>query len=307
VGDVGPPDPVVVGHLDGVAEQLLLRVRPELADPRQRELALLAPGGVGEMLEAVHRDLPEDGRDRALDALRQQAEPRRGRRRVLQQTAEDQRLAEHARRLGQRQRRREVEHALVARERRVQPMAELVREREHVAPARRVVEHHIRRRARHRVGAERAAPLAGPDRRVDPAVVEERPRGVGELGREAGERLEHHVLRARPGDLLVLVGDGRHAVVVGEPVEPEQPRLEPVPPAGQLVAAAYRDDQRLDGLVGRLVGEVAAREPVRVGPQPVVDHLLRQQRVEHVAAHAQPRLERARHGARSGLALLALG
>ena len=171
----------------------------------------------------------------------------------------------------------------------VHAVAELVRERQHVAAARRVVEHHVRRGARDGVGAERAAALARAHRGVDPLLVEERARARGELGREALEGVEHHVLGARPRDRLVLVGHGGHAVVVREPVDAEQPRLEPVPAARQLVAPADRLDQRRDGLVGRLVGEVAAREPVRVGAQPVVDHLLRQQRVEHEAAHAQAR------------------
>ena len=186
-----------------------------------------------------------------------------------------------------------------ARERGVHAVAELVRERQHVAPPRRVVEHHVRRArsARCRSRTRRRACPAAPGRR-SAARRRTRARVVAQLGREARERVEHHVLRARPRDRLVLVDHRGHAVVVGEPVEAEQLRLQAVPAARQLVAAADGLDQRLDGLVGRLVGEVAARQPVRVGAQPVVDHLLGEQRVEHEAAHAQPGLQRRGHRTR---------
>src|SRR5215216_6176212 len=111
VRDVRPPAAVALGHLDGVAEHLLLRLGPERADAVERQLALRAPRRVRQVLEAVHRDLPEHGRDRALDALGQQPEPRRRRRRLVEQAAEHERLAEHAGGLRQRQRRREVEDA----------------------------------------------------------------------------------------------------------------------------------------------------------------------------------------------------
>src|SRR4051812_35567500 len=51
--------------------------------------------------------------------------------------------------------------------------AELVREREDVAPAPGVVEHHVGMRAGHGVRAERAAALARSHGRIDPALVEE--------------------------------------------------------------------------------------------------------------------------------------
>ena len=56
----------------------------------------------------------------------------------------------------------------------VDAVAELVRERQHVAAARGPVEHHVRVHGRHRVGAERARALAGPHRRVDPVLVKKR-------------------------------------------------------------------------------------------------------------------------------------
>ena len=162
-------------------------------------------------------------------------------------------------------------------------------------------------RGRHRVGAERTAALVRPHRRVDPRLVEE---ALHERPQLAGERavgVEHGLLRARPLDVLLLLRDGRHPVVVGELVEPQQPRLQAVPAARQLVARADRRDQRLDRLVRRLVGEIAAGEPVRVVAQAVVDHLVGEQGVEHVAARAQAGLERRGHALGGVAADVAVG
>src|SRR5437588_5242772 len=69
--DVGPPRAVALRDLDGVAEHLRLALRPELAEALYRELALLATLRVNEVLEAVHRDLAEDGGDHVLELLGQ--------------------------------------------------------------------------------------------------------------------------------------------------------------------------------------------------------------------------------------------
>ena len=264
VGDVGPPRLVVVGDLDGVAQQLLLGVRPQLAEAVDGELALVAPRGVHEVLEAVHRDLAEDRRDRAFDRLRQQRQARLGRRGRVQEPPEHERLAEHRRGLGQRQRRRHVVDALLGPERGVHAMPELVRQRQHVAAQVRVVQQHVRVHARHAVGAERAAALAGAHRPVDPVLVEEAVDQRAELVAEGRVGVEHDLLGLRPGDLLVVLRHRRHAVVVRELVDAQQLRLQAIPAARQLVASAHRLDQRLHGLVGGLVGQVARRQPVRV-------------------------------------------
>ena len=62
-----------------------------------------------------------------------------------------------------------------------------------------------------------------------------------------------------------------------------------------------------DRLVGRLVGEVAALQPVRVAAQPVVDHLVGEQRVEDEPAGAQAGLERGGHALGGVRALGAVG
>ena len=145
----------------------------------------------------------------------------------------------------------------------VQAVAELVGEHEHVAPAARVVEHHVGVHARRRVRAEGAAALVRAHRSVDPALVEEALREVAEHGRELVEGAEHEVGGLGPLDRDLLVGDRGHAVVVGELVEAEQLGLEAVPAPRQVVVGAHGLEQRLHRLVAGLVGEVAARQPVR--------------------------------------------
>ena len=88
--------------------------------------------------------------------------------RLLEQAAEDERLAEHRCRLGERQRRALLEHAARAGELGVQAVAHLVGEDEHVAALGRVVEHEVGVLARDGVRGERAAALGRPRRGVDP-------------------------------------------------------------------------------------------------------------------------------------------
>ena len=74
MGYVGPPHAVAVGHVHGVAEELRLGLGPELVDAVHRQFALGSPARMHEVLEAIHRHLPEDGGDRALEALGEQAQ-----------------------------------------------------------------------------------------------------------------------------------------------------------------------------------------------------------------------------------------
>ena len=145
--------------------------------------------------------------------------------------------------------------------------------------------------ARRHGGGERAATLAGPHRCVDPRLVDEAVDDAGELGGERGVGVEHDLCAFAPADLAVGARHRRHPVVVGEPVDPEHLGLERVPALGDRVVVDDRVDERLHRLVGGLVGEVARRDPRVVVPQPVVDRLVEQQRVEHEGAGAQARLE----------------
>ena len=125
--------------------------------------------------------------------------------RGVEQLAEGQHLAEDAGGLGQRQRRRGQELALRGGEALVHAVAELVRERHHVALLAEVVEEHVGVHLGDRRMGEGAGRLAGLDRRVDPALVEER---LGELGHarvEAGIGVEHGRARLGPADLAVVL------------------------------------------------------------------------------------------------------
>ena len=235
------------------------------------------------------------------------ARARAGRVRRVEQPAEDERLAEHRGRLAHGQRRVLLQRAARDGEACVQSVAELVGEHEDVAAAAGVVEHHVGMDARRGVGAEGAAALVRAYRSVDPVLVEEALGEVAEDGRELVEGAEHEVGGLGPVDRDLLVGHRGHAVVVGELVEAEQLGLEAIPAPWQLVVGAHGLEQRLHRLVAGLVGQVARREPVRIGAQAIIDGLVLQQGVEDVRARAQARLERRGDGLRRGAAHLAVG
>ena len=77
--DVRPPAAVAVGQLDRIAQQLGLALQPQVAQALDRQLAAVAALGVDELLEAVHRHLTEDRRDRVLEALGEQCQAGGGR------------------------------------------------------------------------------------------------------------------------------------------------------------------------------------------------------------------------------------
>ena len=133
--------------------------------------------------------------------------------------------------------------------RRMQAVAEFVRHRQDIAPPGGEIEQHVRVHARHRVRAEGAAPLVGPDRGIDPVAVEEPARDLARLGGERAVRLDDQLARRGVGERDVLGKDGGGPIVVGELVDADQLRLEPVPPLRYVIAGAYRLDQRRDGLV----------------------------------------------------------
>ena len=135
-------------------------------------------------LEAVHRHLPEDGRHRVVDLLDEQGEAF-GRVFDAATTCWNVSISPKT----------DAVSAVVsgvsawktpwlAGEILVDAVAELVRERLHVAQAAGVVEQDVRVRARDGAVAEGAAALARHGRRVDPAAVEKAVDDVAELGQE---------------------------------------------------------------------------------------------------------------------------
>ncbi len=145
--------------------------------------------------------------------------------------------------------------------------------------------------ARHRVGAKGARAFAGAYRGVDPVAVDELAHDVGQLGREAVVRVDDQRRGLRPAHLSVGVGHAGRTVVVGQPLDAEHLRLQPVPALGQVVAGDDRIDQRVHRLVGGLVGQVAARQPARVRAQAVLHRLVEQQGVVDVGPGAKAGLQ----------------
>ena len=127
----------------------------------------------------------------------------------------------------------------------VQPVTELVRQREHRATVARVVHEDVRVHARDVRRAEGAGPLAVARRRVDPALVEE-PRD-DRLPSRSRSRRRRRARAASPRPTRPA-SCPRRAAPYGrrrETVEPEQLRLQRVVALNDVVAADDRVDERL--------------------------------------------------------------
>ncbi len=115
-----------------------------------------------------------------------------------EQLLEGEHLAEHGCRLGQRERRRRHQRPVGRRQHLVHAVAELVRQRHHVARLALVVEQHVRMRRRHGRMREGARLLAGPHGCVDPVLLEEAVGDFRHCRRERAIGGEHGGARRRP-------------------------------------------------------------------------------------------------------------
>ena len=181
VRDVRPEDVVALVELDRRPEAFAAHVEPDAPQLLAGEFALPALG-VDLALEGVERDLAHHGVEHVLDLARQHGKARLGRIGRIEQRPEGQHLAENARRLGQRQRRRCHQGALWRGEPLVHAMSQLVRQRHHVAGPAEIVEHEVRMGAWDGRMGERARRLAIAHRGVDPAGVEKRLRHFHQFG-----------------------------------------------------------------------------------------------------------------------------
>ena len=269
-----------------------------------RQLAL-PPLGVQPALEVVEGDLPHHGVDHVLDLRGQQDLPRGLILRPVQQPAEGQHLAEDARRLRQRQRRRGQQLPLPRRQPLVHPVPELVRQRHHVAALAEVVEQHVGMHVHHRRMREgpRRLPRLHPG--VDPAPLEERPREVRHARIEAGVGVEHRRLRLLPADLPVVLARKRRVAVPDlQLVEPEPPRLQRIVAVRELgIGRDHRVAQRLDHLGLHVVREVPRGLRRRELPPAVLDLLLLGERVGDPREERQPAGEGRRQRLRRRLPL----
>ena len=137
--------------------------------------------------------------------------------------------------------------------------------------------------------------------------VEEAVGRVGQVRRERAVAVENECLGVVPADLGVVGGQAGHPVVVRQPVEPEDLRLERVPALGQVVAAPDGAHERLHRLVAHLVGQVPARDPGGVVPEAVVHRLVVEQGVEQEGPGREPRLQGGGDGLRRRAPHLAVG
>ena len=167
-----------------------------------------------------------------------------------QQPLEGQHLAEHARGFRQRQRRRRHQRAVLRRQHLMHAVAEFMGERHHVARLALIVHQHVRMRRRRGRVRERAGRLAGPHRRIDPAIGEKSLGDAGHFGRESAIGRQHHVLGVGPGD---AAGGGKRQRRVAIPMRElllfEPACLELIIAMRQpRIGRANRTHQRIDDL-----------------------------------------------------------
>ena len=178
MGDVGPPQAVVVAQGDGVTEHRPLGGKPQLAEFLGGQLAPLPSALVHARFERMHGHLAEDsGKDR-LEFLADKGPARLRARDQIDLGLEHKHLGEYRGGLGQHQRRVAVVEALGRGQLLVYAVAEFVGHRGHVARVAGVVDQDVRVRLGHAGMGKGPAPLARQHRGVDPAFREE-PLGDG--------------------------------------------------------------------------------------------------------------------------------
>ena len=224
----------------------------------------------------IERDLPHHRVDHVLDLAGEQRLALLGAFGLRQQPLEGQHLAEHAGGLRQRQRRRRHQRAVLRRQHLMHAVAELMGERHHVARLALIVHQHIGMRRRRGRMRERARRLAGPHRRIDPAIGEEPLGDAGHLRREAAIGRQHHVLAPRGQAMLPVAANGSGALrsQCGELLLFEPAGLEPVIAVRQLrIGRANRTHQRIDHLALDAVVQMARIRDV-LEAAPAIGNLL---------------------------------
>ncbi|QYU71095.1 molecular chaperone DnaK [Leptolyngbya sp. 15MV] len=307
VRDVGPVQAVVRRELEGGAQAFLLHLHPDLADPLMRDLTPL-PLVMQQRLEAVEGDLAHHGVQHVLHLGGEQRAPPARIGLGVQQRAEGQHLAEHARGLGQCQRRGGQQIALLCREDLVHAMAELMRQRHHVPRLAVVVHQQVGVRGWHGRVREGAGGLAGPERRIHPRLVEEALAEFRQFRAEGAIAGHHARHRLRPGDLaVVLVGQRRVAVPVHHLLKAQPLRLHRVVAMRKpRKALAHGGDEGIHHLVLHHVGPVPVGGRARIVPPAVDDLLVLRQHVGDQAEQADIGPERLRDALRRRRAHLAV-
>ena len=172
-------------------------------------------------------------------------------------------------------------------------VAELMRERHHVARLALIVQQHIGMDGRNRRMREGAGRLAGTRRRVDPALVEEPFGDRRHFRREPAIGVEHRLARLVPADhALHRLRERRVAVPVLQPVLAEPAGLEGVVAMRQArIGVVHRRDERIDDLRLDPVRQVPRRSDVGEAAPLVGDRLVLRQHVGDEGEEADVLLE----------------
>ena len=200
----------------------------------------VAPLGMDGALERIERDLAHHRVDHVLDLAGEQRLALLGAAGLRQQPLEGQHLAEHAGGFRQCQRRRRHQRAVLGRQHLMHAVAEFMGERHHVARLALIIHQHIRMRRRRGRMRECARRLAGPHRRIDPAIGEKPLGDAGHFRREAAIGRQHHVPGVGPGD---TAGGGERQRRVAIPMR-EFLLFEPARPSADNSDATAADRPR---------------------------------------------------------------
>ena len=160
-------------------------------------------------------------------------------------------------------------------------VAQFVGQGHDVAGAPLIVQQQIGMGAGHRGMGESARRLAGAHRRVDPGLVEEPLADGRQRRRELGIGGKHELAGVLPGNQpVVVVGQRRVAVPIGQGFDAEPPGLQGIVAVGELgIGILDRAHQRIDHLVLNEIGEVARGNRAGKGAPAVLDLLVLDQRV----------------------------
>ncbi len=280
VRDIGPEGFVAGTEPDRRAEALVLHRHPQFAELVGCQLAVAALQ-VHFALEGVEGDLAHDRVDHVLDFRRQHRLALDRLRGLVEEAAEGQHLAEHARGLGQRQRRRCHQGAVGGRQHLMDAVAEFMRERHHVPRLALIVQQHVRMRRRHGGMREGAGRFAGARRRIDPALAEEAPGDIRHFRREIRIGGQDGVFRLGPRDgPLIDLGQRRVAIPMIELVLAEPPRLQLVVAVRQArIGLLHGRHQRLHRFAFDAIGEVARIRHVLETAPAIGDFLVLRERV----------------------------
>src|SRR6185369_10237119 len=221
VGDIAPAPSVGIDHLDRIAEQLAVLLKPEFTDPGIDQQPLV-PLQMKPLFESGQHDLPES---RSNDVLYLSAEERNLDAGVgfrVQHLSRQEHLAEDGSSLCKRQRRVIIDHALLSGEYEMQGMAEFVGNGRHIAQIRSEIQENIRGYIRRDPHAEGPAALAAAGMNIDPPLVKERFDQLPIAGVEAAIGVEYEIPGLLEGVLSGVLGQRGINVGVLELVNSEQ-------------------------------------------------------------------------------------